>query len=60
MAGVLNGENVTEDRWNSLGGKKVQSDGTHGRSNFLMAYMELQTFIMTYMKKTHLSLFFFA
>jgi hypothetical protein len=32
--------------------KKVQSDGTHVRSNFLMAYMELQTFIMTYMEKT--------
>jgi hypothetical protein len=52
MAGVLNGENVTKDRCNGLGGKKVQSDGTHGRSNFLMACMELQTFIMAYMEKT--------
>jgi hypothetical protein len=43
---------VTEDRWNGLGGKKVQSDGTHGRSNVLMAYMELLTFIMAYMEKT--------
>lgn len=47
-----NSQNVTESRRNSVSSKKVFLDGTGDRTNFFVAYVELQTFIMVYMEKT--------
>jgi hypothetical protein len=35
-----------------VSGKKVSSDGTDDRINFIVACVELQTFVMAYMEKT--------
>jgi hypothetical protein len=37
---------------NDVSGKKVSSDGTDDRLNFIVACVELQTFVMAYMEKT--------
>jgi hypothetical protein len=37
---------------NGVSGKKVSSDGIDDRLNFIVACVELQTFVMVYMEKT--------